>query len=60
MFEYFVLILSYIYFIYILHTHTHKHTYWQNDIFNPLTLNLPLTENLFAFFHFQINIIYYF
>ncbi len=34
--------------------------YWPNYIFCPLTLNLPLTENLFAFLHFQINIIYYF
>ncbi len=58
------------------HTHTHKclfllivgtfHRlllllYWPNNIFYPLiTLNLPLTENLFAFLHFQINIIYYF
>ncbi len=31
--------------------------YWPNDIFYPVTLTLPLTENLFAFLHFQINII---
>ncbi len=36
------------------------HLFWPNDIFYPLTLNLPLTENLFAFLHFQINIIYCF
>ncbi len=30
------------------------------DNLYPLTLNLPLTENLFASLHFQINIIYYF
>ncbi len=29
-------------------------------MFYPLTLNLPFTENLFALWHFQINIIYYF
>ncbi len=34
--------------------------FWPNYIFYPLTLNLPLTENLFALLHFQINIIYYF
>ncbi len=33
--------------------------YTPNYIFYPLTLNLPLTENLFAMIHFQINIIYY-
>ncbi len=31
-----------------------------NNIFYLLNLNLPFTENLFAFLHFQINIIYYF
>ncbi len=58
------------------HTHTHTHThvkfllivgtfhrlllllFWPNNIFYPLTLNL--TENQFAFLHFQINIIYSF
>ncbi len=34
--------------------------YWPNNIFYPLTLNLHLTENLFALLHFQINIIYHF
>ncbi len=56
------------------HTHTHVRflwivltfhrllllLYWPNNIFYPLTLNLPLTENLFALLHFQINIIYCF
>ncbi len=55
-------------------THTHTHVkfllivgtfhrlllllFWPNNIFYPLTL--LLTENLFAFLHFQINIIYSF
>ncbi len=33
--------------------------YWPNNIFPTLTLNLPLTENLCALLHFQINIIHY-
>ncbi len=54
------------------HTHTHTHLflwivgtfhrlllllYWPNNIFYHLTLNLPLTENLFTLLHSQINII---
>ncbi len=34
--------------------------YWPNNIFYPITLNLRLTENVFALLHFQINIFYYF
>ncbi len=57
----------------LLNTHTHAFVcvncgdhrlllllYLPNNIFYPLTLILPLTENMFAFLHFQINIIYNF
>ncbi len=63
--------LQYFFFYFVIKKHSHTDTclflwiggtfhrllilYWPNDISYPLTLNLPLTENLFALLHFQIN-----